>query len=65
MLLTPSPWESSARSSAGERAATASVSAGAGLLLTVFTWLCTALGWLLATLTLAGVTGIIQGEQST
>ena len=37
----------------------------AGLLLTVFTWLCTALGWLLATLTLAGVTGIIQGEQST
>ncbi len=37
----------------------------AGVLLTVFTWLCTALGWLLATLTLAGVTGVIQGEQST
>ncbi len=37
----------------------------AGALLTVFTWLCTALGWLLATLTLAGVTGVIQGEQST
>ncbi len=37
----------------------------AGVLLTVFTWVCTALGWLLATLTVAGVTGIIQGEQST
>ena len=37
----------------------------AGVLLTVFTWVCTALGWLRATLTVAGVTGIIQGEQST
>ncbi len=35
-----------------------------GHALTVFTWLCTALGWALATLTVAGYTGLVRNADS-
>jgi hypothetical protein len=36
----------------------------AGTALTVFTWLCTALGWALATLSVAGYTGLVRNTDS-
>lgn len=38
---------------------------GLGELLTIFTWVCTVLGWLLATLALAGFTGIVRNADAT
>jgi hypothetical protein len=35
-----------------------------GALLTIFTWLCTALGWLLATLGVAGFTGLVRNSDA-
>ena len=36
----------------------------AGTALTVFTWVCTALGWALATLSVAGYIGLVRNTDS-
>jgi hypothetical protein len=38
--------------------------AAGGQALTVFTWVCTALGWALATLTVAGYTGLVRNSDA-